>query len=476
MKKSKLIFPIMGTIITVATVIPSTISCGTVSENQINDSIKAFLSKSNNQYKPSEVKVTDIHLKSSYDGATLKVTKITPNDAYGTLDIEIEAQYKGKKYTIKKTLSGFKTNGSVTPTPQPQPNPNPGTNPNKDDKAIEAFLQKLTLNVSKDSYYDIVTTGKTTIKKEKIENKKFVRLLDKTNLTNIDDEALTSNNVKDYNVQILEPEFDDANHSITIKVKYTSKVSNKEVVKEYKETLRKSFKDDAKTFLDALNVNVPTNKDCWEIVDSNITVNKDASLPNSNFQYSGLFIGYTKNQSKKTEYDKSLAQAKEGKMPVVFKFKDKTFKDSTNAGVTAYYTHTFENLQKHTETTPTPGNSLEDLAKNGTLFKVNKSDSNYKTEIEKIKSQFKSGKWGYIIIAGKNDIKYGNQKSDAQKATSSSWLTINENAPSGYTQIKASAKKGSQTAPYFSLENGKVVIKYKLSKDATEIYTAQLED
>ena len=76
---------------------------------------------------------------------------------------------------------------------------------------------------------------------------------------------------------------------------------------------------------------------------------------------------------------------------MVFKFKDKTFKDSTNAGVTAYYTHTFENLQKHTETTPTPGNSLEDLAKNGTLFKVNKSDSNYKKEIEKIKSQLTSG-------------------------------------------------------------------------------------
>lgn len=121
---------------------------------------------------------------------------------------------------------------------------------------------------------------------------------------------------------------------------------------------------------------------------------------------------------------------------------------------------------------PINDTSLKGLAKAGKLFVVT-----YNSELDKAVKKIKANyaEKSYIIV-NKKGIKYGATKKDAKKIKT--FVKINEKATGDIKSIVIDTynggKKNNRKALQFSIENGKVVIKFKIIGDET-VYTVALE-
>ncbi|WP_406615896.1 lipoprotein 17-related variable surface protein [Mycoplasmopsis hyopharyngis] len=119
---------------------------------------------------------------------------------------------------------------------------------------------------------------------------------------------------------------------------------------------------------------------------------------------------------------------------------------------------------------PITDTSLKGLAKIGKLFVVTYNDE-LADAVKEIKEKYATKSY---VIVDKKGIKYGSKADEARKAVLKTFVKINEKATGNIKDIIVDKAKGNRKALQFSIENGKVVIKFKIAGDNT-VYTVALE-
>ncbi|WP_406615421.1 lipoprotein 17-related variable surface protein [Mycoplasmopsis hyopharyngis] len=467
-KKGRIILPLGGVVISLTAVSALSASCAGLTQQQVENQTEILFTKTIDKLAqlPSAITKETLKPKVNIENGKVKEYSITTNDAEGKIIVKVVVEVKGKTFTIQKVLEGFKKNSN------PADEPIVGEN---DDEKLANLLKKVSLNVSEGSYYETVAKGKTKVKQgnkwNEVENKTFVHLIIKGTNNKFDQAYLTSANIKlTVKTNIT---FDDDSNTIFASIEYKTS-TGEDKKEEIKVVLQKAFTDEIKEKIaNSIEPKVSKDKSCWTITEKEIEV-PEFEIENKNLEYTGFFIGYEKKEGK-PKYQESLELAKKGEMPLVFKFKDKAISD-----ITYYVTKTIKGLKAYQEAQPGEENSLEGLAKANNLFVLDKNDDSYNEALQTIKSKLsdKKKKWGYIIIS-KEGIKFAGKRADAEAAPVQKFLKINDKAPDNFVQkIKAYTKKSSQTALYFELEEGKVVINFSITGKPNDgdKYTCKLEE